>query len=157
MSAGLIERDIHIEAPPEVVWRVVTDPGELQRWFCDALEIDPHPGGFGVITFTNRATTKPTKVRISVVSVEPMRLFSYRWNYPDGEEARPGNSTLVEFRLTPERGGTRLRVVESGLDLVAWSEAEKASFREGHIKGWEIHMANLRAFMLREQKAAAPR
>jgi uncharacterized protein YndB with AHSA1/START domain len=157
MVPDRIERDILIEAPAEVVWRVVTDPGQLQRWYCDAAEIDLRPGGEGVLTFTNRATNRAATVPISVVSVEPPRTFSYRWSHSAGEEARPDNSTLVEFSLTPEGQGTRLRVVESGLDLVNWPAHHKATYADDHIKGWEIHLGNLREFVSREHHASAPR
>ena len=154
-AAGQIERDILIEAPPDVVWSVVTDPLELQRWYCDAAEIDLRPGGEGVVTFMIKATKTPATVRISVVSVDRPKVFAYRWSHPDGEDARPDNSTLVEFRLTPEGSGTRLQVIESGLDVVNWPAEKKAGFRRDHITGWEIHMRNLRDFMAREDKASA--
>jgi uncharacterized protein YndB with AHSA1/START domain len=48
-----------------------------------------------------------------------------------------GNSMLVEFTLTPvgaER--TRLRVVESGHELLAWPDAEKERYADEHRDGW---------------------
>ncbi|MCW2890124.1 MAG: hypothetical protein JWL58_6986 [Streptosporangiaceae bacterium] len=38
------------------------------------------------------------------------RSFSYRWQHPPGVAAGEGNSLLVEFTLTCEGDGTRLRV-----------------------------------------------
>ena len=157
MIPSRIERDIVIEAPAEVVWRVVTDPDQLQRWYCDAAQIDLRPGGEGILTFTNRATNKAATARVSVVSVEPPHKFSYRWAHPEGEEARPDNSTLVQFTLAAEGKRTRLRVVESGLDEVEWPDVQKATYADDHTKGWKTHMANLRDFVSREAKASAPR
>lgn len=51
--------------------------------------------------------------------------FSFRWNHPEGTEPRERNSMLVEFTLTEEPGGTRLRVVESGMRELDWPEEER--------------------------------
>lgn len=40
MIPSVIEREVLIEAPVEVVWRTVTEPGQISRWFSDAAEID---------------------------------------------------------------------------------------------------------------------
>src|SRR4051794_5496578 len=53
MIADSVERKIRIDAPVDVVWRVVTEPGEIPRWFSDEAELDPRPGGNGVLTFRN--------------------------------------------------------------------------------------------------------
>jgi uncharacterized protein YndB with AHSA1/START domain len=150
-----IERDVLIEAPVDVVWRVVTESTQLERWFCDSADFELRPGGKGVITFMNKATNKPVTVAISVVAVEPPRAFSYRWCHPDGEEPRPDNSTLVEFLLIAEAGGTRLRVVESGLDVVNWPDHQKSAFVEDHTKGWETHLGSARAYAARERRTSS--
>ena len=41
----------------------------------------------------------------------------------DGVSPAEGNSVLVEFTLTAEGDGTRLRVVESGIQALEWAEA----------------------------------
>src|SRR6266576_1819982 len=33
-----IEKEVVIEAPLEVVWRVVTDPEQIRQWFADEAE-----------------------------------------------------------------------------------------------------------------------
>src|SRR2546421_12905677 len=115
MTPSRIERDILIEAPVEVVWRAVTEPDQISRWFTDAAVIDVREGGEGKLTWNDRATTKPTIARISVVTVAPPRTFSFRWAHPEGVEARKDNSVLVEFTLLPDGEDTPLRVVETGL------------------------------------------
>jgi uncharacterized protein YndB with AHSA1/START domain len=48
-----------------------------------------------------------------------------------------GNSMLVEFTLTPEGDGrTRLRVAESGHELLVWPDAEKQRYADEHRGGW---------------------
>lgn len=129
-----IERDILIEAPAEVVWGIVTEADQLASWFCDAAELDLRPGGKGVLTWTDRATNAEAVIQLQVEAVDPPRMFSFRW--VDSE-------ILVEFTLTAEGDKTRLRVVESGIDQVEWSDAEKAEYRTTHEKGWDQHLGAL--------------
>ena len=35
MPGLMIEREVLIEAPPEVVWRTVTEPDQMSQWFAD--------------------------------------------------------------------------------------------------------------------------
>jgi len=44
-----IEKEIVIEAPPEVVWRVVTQPAHIECWFSDSAEFDLRPGAEGTL------------------------------------------------------------------------------------------------------------
>jgi uncharacterized protein YndB with AHSA1/START domain len=44
---------------------------------------------------------------------------------------------LVEFTLTPEGDErTRLRVTESGHELLGWPDAEKERYASEHQEGW---------------------
>ncbi|TMR90126.1 SRPBCC family protein [Nonomuraea basaltis] len=149
-----IEREILIEAPVEVVWHAVTEPSQISSWFTDAAEIDVHEGGKGTLTWTGRATVKPATAEITVVAVEPPRLFSFRWAYPDGAQPREGNSVLVEFTLAQEGEGTRLRVTESGLSEIDWTEENKASYAQDHINGWSKHLSDLVAYVVAKDRAS---
>jgi uncharacterized protein YndB with AHSA1/START domain len=142
-----IQRDILLQATPEVVWRAVSQPEQLAGWFCDAAVIDPRPGGRGVFTFEQRAVHAPVVMPIVVEHVDPPRSWAYRWLQPPGAEARPNNSLLVEFLLEPAGNGTRVHVVESGLLAIGWSDEDKASYVEYHHAGWEAHLEHLRQFV----------
>jgi uncharacterized protein YndB with AHSA1/START domain len=69
--------------------------------------------------------------------VDPPNYLAYRWAsaFP-GQELTDGNSTLVEFTLTPESGGTRLRVVESGFAALAGSEDLRSQALKDNTGGW---------------------
>jgi uncharacterized protein YndB with AHSA1/START domain len=63
-----------------------------------------------------------------------------------------GNSMLVEFTLTPEGGErTRLRVTESGHELVAWPDAEKARYADEHRGGWGGYLDRLAGILAKRQ------
>ena len=143
-----IERETLIDAPPAVVWNVITDPAQIRQWFCDGAELEARPGGDGAFRWGDYTAD------LRVVQVEQPRLFAFRWLHPQGEEPRPGNSTLVEFTLTAEGDGTRLLVVESGLTATDWSDERKAEFFESHTDGWQRHVADLTAYASRREVAA---
>jgi hypothetical protein len=50
-------------------------------------------------------------------------------------------STLVEFRLEPMEGGTRLRLTESGFDKVPAARRDEAFLRNDG--GWTQQMKNI--------------
>jgi uncharacterized protein YndB with AHSA1/START domain len=139
---GSIERSVHIEAPVELVWRMVTEADQVVRWFADEIDLHASPGYEGSMTFRPESGGT-VEVPIRVESVEPPRRFTYRWNHPAGTTASPANSTLVEFTLAPEDGGTRLRVVETGHDGLGWPQDQQDTFVDEHLEGWSWHLARL--------------
>jgi uncharacterized protein YndB with AHSA1/START domain len=138
-SADLtVQRDIVIEAPAEVVWRTITEPEHISKWFWP-VELELRPGGRGAFSFK-----QDEHGGFVVETVDPPNTFSFRWAYPEGEAPRPGNSVLVEFSLTPETGTrTRLSVVETGVELLGWSDEDKANYVAEHRHGWQVHFERL--------------
>jgi len=131
MQGLTIERDVLVEAPPEVVWRTITEPDQMSQWFADRVDLVVEPGAHGYLQFGDQGG--PVVVEI----VDPPNRFSFRWNYPGGQEPGTGNSMLVEFTLTAEGDGrTRLRVVESGHELRDWPDAERRRYADEHREGW---------------------
>src|ERR1035441_8821640 len=110
LMAGLvIEREVLIEAPAEVVWRTITEPDQMSQWFADRVDLVVEPGAH---CFMHEAEEGGPVV---VETVDPPTRFSFRWNHPRAEEPVAGNSMLVEFTLTPEGSErTRLRVTRAG-------------------------------------------
>lgn len=131
MTSLEIEREVLIEAPVDVVWRIVTEPDQISQWFADSVDLVVEPGAHGYLRFGDQGGP------VVVEKVDRPTHFSFRWNQPIGEDPVVGNSMLVEFTLVsegPER--TRLRVVESGHELCAWPDAEKLRYAEEHRDGW---------------------
>jgi uncharacterized protein YndB with AHSA1/START domain len=147
VTANAIEKDILISAPAETVYRVITEPAQIARWFADAADLDPVPGGQGSLTFEDRATSQRMAVKLTVQAAEPPHRFAFRWDYPDGEQPTESNSLLVEFTLTAEGDSTRLRVTESGFTALRKPDAEKAGYYEAHDKGWDAHLASLQNYV----------
>lgn len=138
MADLTVEQEILIEAPVEFVWRTITEPDQITRWFADRVELVAEPGAHGYMGFGEQGGP------VVVETVDPPRCFSFRWNHPRDEEPAPGNSMLVEFTLTPEGGErTRLRVTESGHELRQWPDGEKQRYAEEHREGWATFLERL--------------
>jgi len=146
---GTIEREIHVEASPEVVFEVVTSPEHLRQWWPDEAVVDPTPGAEGELVFGDRASPDAQIPKITVVDAEPPRLFSFRWIYPEDEAAAPGNSLLVTFELGPSDGGTLVRMTESGFREKGWEAAVLEEHYRDHSAGWDHFIPRLGEYVAR--------
>lgn len=145
MIPDQIEREIVIDAPISRVWAALTEAEQIGAWFGDAgADIDPRPGGALSIRWREHGVF-PTVIE----RMEPEHVFAWRWAHAAGEEPRPGNSTLVEFTLTPEGNGTLLRVVESGFQSLDMSDDERATCVSDNTRGWREELDELREYLQR--------
>ena len=122
MEFGSIEREIHIDASPEVVFEVVSTPEHLREWWPDDAELEPVPGATGAIVLRRGEPGGATVVPLTVVEADPPRRFSFRWVYRRRRRP-PGNSLLVTFDLVPSGDGTLLRLTETGFRETGWEAA----------------------------------
>jgi uncharacterized protein YndB with AHSA1/START domain len=155
MPADRIEREIDIDAPIDVVWTVITEPEHINRWFTDFAELDVRPGGEGRFGWNVKATNRKHVVNLRVERLDPPHFFSFRWNYPDGDEPTETNAPLVEFSLEAHGGSTRLRLVESGLEKNARSEEEKEAYFAEHASGWTHFTERLRDYAPKQRSIVA--
>jgi uncharacterized protein YndB with AHSA1/START domain len=72
----------------------------------------------------------------------PPRLFAYRWD----ANIKGIGDTLVEFTLTPEGDGTRVRVVESGFASLATTDTVREELRQGNVGGWQHEFGDLERY-----------
>ncbi len=159
MARNSVEREILIEATPEVVWGVITEPEQISRWFSDDADIEGRAGADGTLTWKpgGRGGEKEVDlvVPIRVIDAEPFRRFSFRWNHPDGAIPDETNSALVEFSLIEEAGATRLKVVESGIDAVTHDAESNARYSAEHEHGWGKHFGELRDYVASNRPEAS--
>ena len=145
MIRDAIEREVVYPQSIERVWTALTEPEQMQRWFCSiGVEIDLRPGGAARFHFNEGS------FRAIVETVEPPRHFAFRW-VPGGLEDRDlpmdaqGPLTLVDFQLESVEGGTRLRLVESG--FAALDEARRTAAFGDNSGGWDECLAELEALL----------
>lgn len=149
MEYSSIEREIHIEAAPEVVYEVISTPEHLREWWPDGAEFVPVPGSPGVIWFGDRSGPEAKIVSLTVVEADPSRRFSFRWVYGDGETAMSANSLLVTFDLVPSGGGTLLRFTETGFRERGWQSGVLEEHYRDHARGWDHFLPRLVSYVAR--------
>ncbi|MFE0647053.1 SRPBCC family protein [Streptomyces sp. NPDC059534] len=149
MENGSIEREIHIDARPDVVYEVVSKPEHLREWWPDEAELEPVPGATGVITFGDRNSPDANVVPVTVIDADPPRRFSFRWVYDQAEAATPANSLLVVFELIPSGAGTLLRFTETGFREKGWEAAVLEEQYREHVTGWDHFLPRLVTYVAR--------
>lgn len=129
VQAGTVHATVEIAAPPESVFRALTDPGELPRWWGNPdvyqthdWKLDLRPGGRW--SCQARSAEGTGEVRGEVLAVEPPRLLEYTWE-ASWEQYK---QSIVRYTLEKVPGGTRLSLLHRGL-------ASDESTR-GHAEGW---------------------
>jgi len=126
---AVIRFERHLSHPVDVVWRALTTPGEMVRWWGEG-SVDLVEGGRFDVTWLNtddegnRAAMKATIMRL-----DPPRLLE-----TDGDE-----HGVLRWELDPEGEGTRLRFT-STLEL-------PDQFRTRHIAGWHWHLDALETIL----------
>lgn len=134
-----IERVVTLPVSRDRVWRAITEPAEIARWFGTVTELDLRPGG----------DLRFEDARCRVEVVEPPRRFAYSW-HPGSEQhvdvpLAELPLTLVEFILDEIPEGTRLTLIEAGFASLPTEMYERA-FRE-NTGGWEEVIDKLVAYL----------
>ena len=124
-----IERELVIAASPETVWEFLVDPEKAGLWMGAQFWSEPTVGG------VYRVEVIPGHIASGeFLEVDRPHRLVHTWGW-EGENAVAPGSTTVEYELTPEGDGTRLRFTHSGLA----SDESKVS----HSHGWEHYLARL--------------
>jgi uncharacterized protein YndB with AHSA1/START domain len=145
VELGTLEREIYVDATPETVFDVVSDPKHVREWWPDEASYDVTPGATGQIVFGDPEAGGGV-VALTVLEVDRPRSFTFRWTQAPGETGVEGNSLLVTFALTPEGGGTRLRMTETGFREMGWEVAVLEQQYREHETGWDHFLPRLATY-----------
>ncbi len=131
-EASLVEREVRIAAPPDVVARYFTEPAKVTTWMASRAEIDPRPRGRVRLEFDRPDGT--TDVVLGEFVEVTARRIVFTWGFEGGTTLPPGGSR-VEVTLEPDGAGTRVRLVHVGLPV---------DQRDPHAGGWTHFLERLR-------------
>jgi uncharacterized protein YndB with AHSA1/START domain len=132
VSEGTILATVDIAVPPEQVFRALTTPEDLKRWWgaddvyrTTSWTVDFRVGGRWRAEGRN-AEGKPFAVEGEYVEIDPPRKLVQTWK-PDWDG---GHTTTITYRLEPLADGTRLVMRHEGFK----GRPDSCS---GHASGWE--------------------
>jgi uncharacterized protein YndB with AHSA1/START domain len=134
-----IEQTITIDASLDRVWELVSEPG----WWVPAKLVEPinHTPGYQVM----RESEKWGRFPIEVVRVDPKTYAAFRWASQDpGADLKPGNTTLVEFRVEPGPDAVQVTVVESGFAALEVSPEVREEAWQANTSGWQSELGGLK-------------
>src|SRR5262249_52682669 len=131
-----IDRNIEIKAPPERVWRALTNAAEMSVWFQVKIEGEIAAGNELWMT-SMHAQCAGARFHVLVVEMTPPKRFAWQWHPgavdPDVDYSREPRTT-VTFTLESIGSGTRLSVAETGFDEI--SLARRAKVYGDNSQGW---------------------
>ncbi|MDO9486514.1 MAG: SRPBCC domain-containing protein [Actinomycetota bacterium] len=142
MEFATIEREVFVEASPEIVFEVVSSPEHIKGWWPDEADYEATAGATGTISFGDLSDGGHI-AGFTVIDVRPPHLFSFRWTQPAGVLAVEGNSLLVTFSLSPSGHGTLVKMSETGFREMGWEVAVLEETYNDHISGWDFYMPRL--------------
>ena len=131
-----IDRTIEIKAPPERVWRALTNVEELSVWFQVRIEGDLKAGSEVWMTSVHAQHTGQ-RFAVRVVELTPPRRMVWHWHPGEVDPAIDYSrepQTTVTFTLEPVGTGTRLSVSETGFTEITL--ARRAKVYDDNSKGW---------------------
>lgn len=124
MSNEII-KTIVIAAPPQAVFKALTDEKELTKWFPDQVKLEPKAGGMMQFKFFEDGKENH-RVEGKVLEVIPNKKISYSWkNTSDPDFPK----TTVTWTLEDMGGKTKVTMVHAGFD-------PKSEWHRLHSMGW---------------------
>src|ERR1017187_3376368 len=135
------EKKFEVAAPPEAVWKAITEGDELTRWFCVEATCEPDVGGEQHIDWGGGA-----KATQKVVVWQPnahLRVEAVKPERSKPSESDPVEPYAIDWYLEHEGGITRVRMVASGFGEGADWDYEY----DGTFHGWDLFHKTLKHYL----------
>jgi uncharacterized protein YndB with AHSA1/START domain len=125
-----LRKEVFYPDPPEIVWVAITDRQALAEWLMPNdfepkvghkfhFQVDPMIGCSGVYA-------------CEVLEADAPRRLVYTWVHMPKQPEKPCHKPMVlTWTLTPENGGTRLVLEQTGIEVMSWFERFSMSFGWG--------------------------
>ena len=139
-----VDLEIHIDAPADAVWRALTEPDEISRWFAPVASGTSGLGGQITVSWGGGEWTS------EIVEWDPGRHLQLQDVVPEGQAA-PEPGTALDYYVEGKDGRTVVRMVNSGFS----AEDDWDDFFHMLENGWAFFLWNLRHYL--ERHPGTPR
>ncbi len=125
-------------APVSKVWQALTVPEQMKQWYFDIPYFKPMVDF--EFSFIGENEGRKFTHLCKIIEVIDERKLSYSWRYKDYV-----GTSIVNFELSEEGMGTKLRLVHEGLETFPKT---KDFAKENFFMGWtQLHGLNLTKLM----------
>lgn len=132
------ETSIEIDAPPEIVWKALTDAAELARWFPLEARVKPGVGGSVWISWGAECQGEAP-----ITAWDPPHHFQWTETMPSPADPSKSVPILIDYKLEGRGGKTILRFVHSGMgNEDAWD-----GYLDSITRGWKFELRGLRNYV----------
>jgi uncharacterized protein YndB with AHSA1/START domain len=121
----VIERTYN--APPEKVWKAITDRDQMKQWYFDIAAFKPEVGF--EFTFNGGKDDRVYVHLCKVIEVIPNKKLKHSWAYKGYEGV-----SFVTWELFEEGNSTRVRLTHEGLETFPQNNPDFA--KENFVAGW---------------------
>jgi uncharacterized protein YndB with AHSA1/START domain len=129
-----VNHQYFIGAPPDSVFRAITDPKWLTRWLCDRAEVSPRKGGKYLLAWKDGPTHTGT-----IVDYREGERIAFEWMWP-GVELQ---GTVFSLSVEAKDAGTILGIDHSGFPR----REEWTDLYGGAEWGWTYFALNLKSVL----------
>jgi uncharacterized protein YndB with AHSA1/START domain len=135
----IIEKNVVIDASPEVVFKAITDPKELTNWFPDQAILEPKLGGKVKFNFYKDKERKDGELECipegTIIEFIPNKKVSYTWHQPNIPDFP---KTVVTWELEEIADNkTRVKLLHTGFE-------PGKLFK--HDEGWSYYLNRLQSY-----------
>jgi uncharacterized protein YndB with AHSA1/START domain len=133
-----IRDEITIAAPPERVFRALTEADALEHWMASAVESDARTGGRFRYAFEFDDTSQNNVQQGEYLAVEDGRRVALPWFFPFSDKR-----TTVEYALSPRGDETSVAFSHAGFEEgEPWDGAY-----ERFTGGWQVFLESLKRYV----------
>ncbi len=139
MEHRTVNTSVNIKAPVSVVWKAITDPVTIKKWFFGTdVSTDWKEGSPVIYSGTWQGKTYKDKGEIKKVQKEKLLSHTY-WSSISGDADKPENYYTVIYELEPAGNETKLSITQQRL----MSEETAAH----STKNWEMVFQKLKELL----------
>lgn len=140
-----VKQSAWLNASPEAVWNVLTDPGQIKKYFYGTDTISDWKVGSS-IEFSGEWEGQEYVDKGIILELIPERKLVYNyWSSVGGTQDIPENYGLITYLLTPQNNGTLLEISQQGF--------ENEEKRDHSVEGWKNVIESMKQIIQTETLA----